>query len=391
MQFDFDTPLALRGCHVTKYDSMAAACGVSSEDAIPMWVADMDFRAAPCVLDALQREVDRGYLGYFGDAGPVSAAVAGWMRDRHGWSVDPGWIRYTHGVVSGFGITLEAFSEPGDEIVLFTPVYHAFFTKARAKGRRILESRLALRDGRYEMDLEGLASQITNRARIVVLCSPHNPGGRLWEPREIRSLSAFCAERGLILISDEIHMDLAFPDARHHVTALAAPEARPYLVTLSAASKGFNLAGGETGFVIIEDDGLRETYDKAHAALGGTPNRFGMIMTKAAFTEGGPWSAAVRARIAENYAIWQQRIGALPGIGVMDMRATYLSWVDFEGTGMTGEETMRRLAQDARIGVSPGKQFGAGGESWHRFNIALPRATLIEAIERIEHAFADLQ
>jgi cystathionine beta-lyase len=161
-------------------------------------------------------------------------------------------------------------------------------------------------------------------------------------------------------------------------------------VTITAASKGFNIAGGETGFAIIEDDALRARFDAAHKTMGGTPNRFGMLMTKAAFTEGAAWSAAVRAYLEGNFALWRDRIGALPGITVMEMQSTYLSWVDFSGTGMAPDETTRRL-HAAGIAMSPGAQFGKGGADWHRFNIAMPRPRLEEAIARIEGAFADLQ
>lgn len=389
MTFDFDTSPAGAGDHCSKWDHMERLHGVSPGDGIAMWVADMDFRAAPCVLDALGREISRGYMGYFGDVGPVNAAVAAWMERMHGWRFDPEILRYTHGVVAGFGNVLAAFSEPGDEIVLFPPVYHAFYGKAQAMGRRVLESPLVLVDGRYEMDLDALEAALTPRTRIVTVCSPHNPGGRLWSADELRAVADLCARRGLILLSDEIHMDLTFPGVAHVPTAVAAPEATPRLVTITAASKGFNTAGMETGFVIIEDRDLRAAYDVAHKDRSGTPNRFGMIATKAAFEGGADWSAAVRSVIAGNFALWKERIGALPGISVMDMQATYLSWVDFRGTGLSVEEVDARIAGQARIAKSPGADFGTGGAGWNRFNLAMPRARLEEAIRRMEAAFSE--
>lgn len=388
---DFDRIKNRTGTHAAKWDAMEAFSGVAPDDGISMFVADMDFEAADCIRDALRQEAENGYLGYFGAPGPVTQAVCDWMRTTHGWDVNPDWVSYSHGVVSGFGMVLEAFSDPGDSIVLFTPVYHAFYAKARAKGREILESEMTLRDGRYEMDLDALASQLTGREKIVVLCSPHNPGGRLWEASEISALADFCAAHDLLLLSDEIHMDLTFPGARHVPTAVAAPQATDRLITITAASKGFNIAGGETGFLIVEDDALRAKVDAAQKSYGGTPNRFGMLMTKAAFTDGRDWSEACRAYLAENFAIWKERIGALPGVEVMDMNSTYLTWVDFANTGMSPEETTRRIRETARIAQSPGAQFGKGGENFHRFNIAMPRARLMEAIDRLEQAFGDLQ
>jgi cystathionine beta-lyase len=396
MAFDFDTPLSLRGTHCAKWDNMNAVFTESARprdgsDTLPMWIADMDFAAAPAIRMALEAEAARGYFGYFGDVAPVSQAVTDWLRTRHGWSVDPRWVRYSHGVIGGVATSLDAFTKPGDGVILFTPVYHTFFKRIRAMGRVVHESRLVLRDGRYDMDLDALEGALTPKDRAVIFCSPHNPGGRLWSADEIRALAAFCARNDLLLISDEIHMDLCFPGATFTPAAVAAPESLPRLIVLTAASKGFNVAGGETGLAIIPDDALRARYDASDAAWGASPNRFGMAMLKAAFTDGGEWSEAVRAYIAENFAIFRNRIDALPGIRVMDMQCTYLAWVDFAGTGMTETEVRKRLAEDACIASSPGRDFGAGGETWNRFNVAMPRALLLQAIERIEGAFADLQ
>lgn len=391
MTIDFDTSIPIRGHHSQKYDEVEKYTGINADDAIPMWVADMDFRVADCIRDALRAEVDRGFLGYFGDPRPVSEAACNWISKRHGWPPESEWFYYSHGAVAGFATTLEAFSDPGDSVILFSPVYHAFFGKSRAKGREILQSPLVERDGRFEMDLDALAASLTGREKILVFCSPHNPGGRLWSADEIRAVADFCKAHDLILISDEIHMDLTHPGARHIPTITAAPDCLPRLVVLTAASKAFNMAGGETGMVIIPDARLRGIYQKAHAALGGTPNRFGMIMAKAAFTDGEPWVEAVRAYIAGNFRLWHDRIDALPGVRVMDMQATYLSWVDFGGTGLGEDEITHRIASDARIAASPGKAFGMGGALHRRFNLAMPRSRLIEAIERIETAFADLQ
>ncbi len=390
MTYDFDTPLALRGTHASKYDNIEKIYGVDDPDIIPMFVADMDYRAAPAILDALQAEIDRGYLGYFGDTSEADAAVAGWYARKHGWEIGPGAIRYTHGVVSGFANVLAAFSEPGDGIVLFTPVYHAFFRQTRAMGREPVESPMRIERGRFVMDIKKLRRQLTGREKIVVLCSPHNPGGRIWNEEEIREVADFCGEHGLILISDEIHMDLAFPDAEFVPTAVAAPNIESKLVVLSAASKGFNIAGAETGLLICPDRDLRASLDRVILDRESSPNRFGMAMITAAFTRCDDWSDAVRAYIAENFRIFFERMNALPGVSVMDMTSTYLTWVDFSDLGMSDKELMERIL-NAKIAPSPGTQFGTGGTGHMRFNIALPRPTLMEAIKRLEAAFSDVQ
>lgn len=390
MTYDFDTQLELRGTHATKYDKMGQVYGVDDPEMIPMWVADMDFAAAPAIRAALQAEIDRGYIGYFGVTDPVDQAVADWYKTRHGWQVDPTAVRYTHGVVSGFGDTLAAFSAPGDAIILFAPVYHAFYRQAEAMGRTVLESPLVLRDGVFHMDLEALAEQLTGKEKLLTLCSPHNPGGRIWSAEEIRQVAAFCAAHDLVLISDEIHMDLVFPGDRFVPAAVPASEHLDRLVVLTAASKGFNIAGGETGLMIVPDAGLRKVMDKVLLDRESSPNRFGMAMTRAAFAEAGDWSDAVRAYLAENFRIFESRLNALPGVSVMPMQSTYLSWVDFSALGMSDKELLDRLLA-AKVAPSPGTQFGTGGSGHMRFNLALPKSTLETAIGRIEQAFSDLQ
>lgn len=391
MSFDFDTPVELRGAHAQKYDSIPKTFGTSDTDVIPMWVADMDFRAAPAIRDALQAEIDRGYFGYFANVEPVNQAVADWMQRRHGWRMEPSWIRYTHGVVKGFGDVLAAFSEPGEAVIVFSPVYHAFFRQARAMGRKIVESPLVEQDGRFFMDLEALERSLRGHERIITLCSPHNPGGRLWTADEIRAVAAFARAHDLVLISDEIHGDLTFPGARFLPTAVAAPDCLDRLVVLTAASKAFNIAGGETGVAIVPDTGMRQAMDKVMLDRESTPNRFAMAMIAAAYSGGADWLDAVRAYLAGNFRLLAERLRALPGVRVMEMEATYLAWVDFSGTGIEDKELLRRFVAGARVAPSPGPQFGTGGSGHLRLNVALPRPTLETAIGRIEAAFSDLQ
>lgn len=390
MSYDFDTPLALRGTHASKYDKIGAVFGVDDPEIIPMWVADMDFAASPAIRAALQAEIDRGYMGYYGVNDPVDEAVAHWYQARHGWHVDPSWVRYTHGVVSGYGDAIAAFSKPGEGVIVFAPVYHAFYRQIEAMGRVVVESPLIEQDGTFHMDLEALAGQLTGNERLVTLCSPHNPGGRIWTAEEIRALADFCAEHDLMLISDEIHMDLVFPGQSFIPTAVAAPDHTDRLVVLTAASKGFNIAGGETGLLLAPAPPVRERMDSVLLDRESSPNRFGMAMTRAAFTHGEDWSAAVRAYLAANFERFEARLNALPGVSVMPMQSTYLSWVNFSSLGMGDKELLQRFL-DAKVAPSPGTQFGTGGAGHMRFNLALPGATLDEAITRIEAAFSDLQ
>lgn len=389
--FDFDEIIDRRGTHSMKWDMMEPLLGVAPDDGLAMWVADMDFRPPRAVTDALAAELAQGVFGYFGDDRAHRAAITGWMARRHSWEVDPATILTTHGLVAAVGFALQAFSAPGEGVILFTPVYHAFARVIRANGRRIVESPLALEDGRYEMDLDALAAALTGDERILIFCSPHNPGGRVWDVEEQRALAAFCAAHDLVLVSDEIHHDLVLPGHAHMPMTVAAPEAQDRLVMLTATTKTFNIAGALTGNAIVPDAALRERLGRALAAAGGSPNRFGVVMATAAYQGGDAWVDALCGYLAGNAAVFDEGVAAIPGLRSMPLQATYLAWVDFAGTGMTAPEVAERVHKVARIAPSPGPAFGTGGESWLRFNLGTPRARVQEAVARLQAAFADLQ
>jgi len=299
----------------------------------------------------------------------------------------------TPGVVSGLGLVLQAMSEPGDEVVVFPPAYHAFRRIILANERRILDAQLVEANGRYAMDFDALRAKLTPKTKVVFFCSPHNPGGTVWSPDEICALAAFCAEHDLILVSDEIHCDLVFGDAKHTPTVVAAPEIADRLVTCLAATKTFNLAGGHVGACITSNAAWKRRLDARIMASGlGSYNRFGMIATEAAWRTGDAWLDALLPYLAKNRDLFDTRIEAIaPGARSMRLAATYLAWVDFSGTGLAAEDVAARVKGRARIFASPGPQFGPGGETWLRFNFATPRPILEEALGRLEDAFRDLR
>ncbi|MCC5985159.1 MAG: pyridoxal phosphate-dependent aminotransferase [Rhodobacteraceae bacterium] len=389
---DFDRIIDRRGSHCMKWDMMAARYGVDPGDGLAMWVADMDFAAPAHVTAALRAAVDHGVFGYFGDDRAYLAAICWWMEHRHGWTVDPGHIFTTHGLVNGTALCLQAFTDPGDGVVLFTPVYHAFARVIEAAGRRVVECPLVQRDGRYEMDFATADAAMTGSERMVILCSPHNPGGRVWSTDELRAAAAFAERHDLILVSDEIHHDLLMPGQRHTPMPLAAPECADRLVMLTAASKTFNLAGLHVGNVIIADPALRKRFGEVMAALGMSPNALGLHGVAAAYgPEGGEWVDALCVYLDGNRRLFDDGVNAIPGLRSMALEATYLAWVDLSGTGMERAEFTRRVEQDARIAANHGTTFGTGGESWLRFNLATPRANVAEAVARLQRAFGDLQ
>lgn len=391
MSYDFDRIIDRVGTHSAKWDKMEAIYGVSPKDGIPMWVADMDFAAAPPIQKALEDMRSIGVYGYYGDDASYLDAIRWWMSERHGWDVDPNAIFTVHGLVNGTALCVDTFTDPGDGVILMTPVYHAFHRVIRAAGREVIECPLARNDGRYEMDFDAWDAQMTGREKMLVLCSPHNPGGRVWTRAELEGVAAFAKRHDLILVSDEIHHDLVFPGTKHTPMALIDGIA-DRLVMMTATTKTFNIAGTHSGNVIIHDPELRKRFAAKMSGLGISPNSFGLMMAEAAYSpEGAAWVDALVAYLDGNRRILDEGLNAIPGLKSMPMEATYLAWVDFEGTGMEPTDYLARVEQDAKIAVNHGISFGKGGERFLRFNFATPRPLVEQAVARMQGAFSDLQ
>lgn len=388
----FDELITRTGTHCSKWDMMEKLYGISPQTGLPMWVADMDYRPPQAVQHAVEAMADHGLYGYFGDDSKYLAAIQWWMSTRHGWDVAPEWIFTTHGLVNGTGLCVDAFTAPGDGVILLTPVYHAFARVIKAAGRAVVECPLAQNNGRYGMDFARWDAQMTGTERMLILCSPHNPGGCVWTLAELQGIAEFCQRHDLILVSDEIHHDLVFPGNKHHIMAKAAPTIADRLVMMTAATKTFNIAGCHTGNVIIEDPVLRVRFAARMGALGISPNSFGMHMVTAAYsTEGAAWLDDLIGYLDTNRQIFDAGVNAIPGLRSMPLDATYLAWVDFSGTGMPAPEFVARVEKTAGIATNHGPSFGAGGEMYLRFNIAMTRANVVDAVARLQAAFADLQ
>jgi cysteine-S-conjugate beta-lyase len=388
----FDDTIDRRGTGCAKWDMMQPLYGVSPDDGLAMWVADMDFRPPDCVQNALQGMMAHGVYGYMGDLSAYHGAIQWWMANRHGWDVEAGHIFTTHGLVNGTAMCVDTYTSPGDHVVLTTPVYHAFARVIKAAGRGVTECPLTLTGDRLTMDFAAWDALMTGRERMFILCSPHNPGGRVWTPEELRGVADFCVRHDLILVSDEIHHDLVMPGQKHRVMPLAALDIANRLVVMTATTKTFNIAGAHIGNVIIADAALRERFAVRMNAMGISPNAFGVVMATAAYSpDGAAWVDDLVAYLDGNRRIFDAGINAIPGLRSVPLEATYLSWVDFSGTGMAREEFVARIEKSARIAANYGHSFGLGGESFMRFNIAAPRAMIAEAVDRLQKAFSDLQ
>ncbi len=389
---NFDKIIDRCGTHSSKWDMMEKIYGVCPDDGIAMWVADMDFPPPACVQAAVEKMAAHGIYGYFGDDRPYLEAIGWWMRARHGWAVEPSWVFTTHGLVNGTAMCVDTFTKPGDGVVLMTPVYHAFARVIKGAGRKVVECKLTNEAGRYTADFAAWDAQMTGAETMMILCSPHNPGGRVWTAAELRGIADFAKRHNLILVSDEIHHDLVYPGHKHQAMALVAPDITDRLVMMTAPTKTFNIAGAHTGNVIIPDEKLRALFAARMNALGISANSFGVNMATAAYSpEGAVWVDALMRYLDGNRAVFDAGINAIPGLASMKLEATYLAWVDFSATGMEAGEFNTRVEKAARIAANYGASFGAGGETFLRFNLATQRVRVTDAVGRLQEAFRDLQ
>lgn len=388
----FNDPIDRRGTQSSKWDRMEQLYGVSPKDGLAMWTADSDYATAPCVLDALQRAVDHGVFGYSWEHPEYLAAVQWWMKTRHGWDVDTDWILTSQGLGNAIALCLDVWTEPGDGVMIFTPVYHEFAHKVNKTGRRVVECPMVREGDTYVIDLDEAQRRLTGNESMLIWCSPQNPSGRIWTAEELRAVAAFADRNGLILVSDEIHHDLIYPGQTFVPTDIASPETRHRAVYLTAASKTFNIAGQRTGNMIIPDPDLRAAMKQRLYTLDYGASALGITMITAAYSpEGASWVDAQMAHLQENRILFDEAVNAIPGLWSMPLQSTYLAWVDFSGTGMTHDEVTARLRDDAKIAASAGPGFGTGGESFERFNLATQRYRIQDACDRLRSAFADLQ
>lgn len=378
--FDFDRPIDRRSLPSEKWGRYAG------RDVLPLWVADMDFAAPPAVIEALHRRIDHGVFGYT-DAWPslVEAVVDGLQRD-HGWAIQPDWLVWLPGVVAGFNLACAIAGEPGDGVLTATPVYPPFLTAPANTGRVLQRVELVLRAGRWQWDWEALEAACTPSTRLLLLCSPHNPVGRVFDEAELRRLADFAARRDLLVCSDEIHCGLVLDPARPHRPLAALDEATARrTITLMAPSKTWNIPALYCAFAVIPDAALRRRY--RHAMRGIVPhvNVLGMVAAEAAYRDGDGWRQALLAYLRGNRERVVAAVESLPGLAMTVPEATYLAWIDCRAMmAARGVDNPTAFFEAAGVGLSDGAVFGAPG--FLRLNFGCPRATLDEALARMARA-----
>jgi len=389
MAYDFDVVIDRVPSSSLKWSYRKRFCG--EEDVLPLWVADMDFAVAPEISAAIRARAEHPIYGYPVRQDGFYTALMDWTKRRYAWEIQREWICYAPGIVPAINSAVLAFTQPGDKVIIQSPVYYPFSSAVLNNGRQLVENPLKLEDGRYEMDLADLERKLDSRTKLLVLCSPHNPVGRVWSRDELSALANLCAKKGVVIVSDEIHADIIMPGNRHTSLASISEEAARITVTCLATSKTFNLAGLCTANVVISDKRLRDAFVNMGGNLGlGTSNVFGIVAQEAAYSKGEPWLIEMLAYVEGNYG---RLVSAMEdrgaGITVMPLEGTYLAWMDCRGLGMSAPELKDFFLKDAKVWLDDGPMFGAQGQGFMRLNLACPRMILDEAIERIVKALAE--
>ncbi|OKO88983.1 Cystathionine beta-lyase, Bsu PatB [Geobacillus proteiniphilus] len=383
--FPFDRVIDRRGTLSVKWDDVHRVFG--HEDVWPMWVADMDFPAPKEVQEALRQRVEHGVFGYTVIPDSLKEAVCQWLERRHDWTIDPSWLVFAHGVVPAVAAAIEAFSEPGDRIIVFSPVYRPLFDLVRRHDRTLLFSPLRLEEDNYAIDWDDLERKLPD-AKLLILCHPHNPGGKSWTKEELERLGELCLKHGVFVLSDEIHADLTLPPAKHTPFASLHPELAAQSATFRAPTKTFNLAGLQAAEVILPDESRRRAFRRVQQRHGFfTLNAFAIVGAEAAYRHGGPWLDALLDYLRQNIDMTVAYLAEhLPQLRPIRPQATYLVWIDCRGLGLSEGELKKRLLEKGKLAVEFGSKFGQEGVGFIRLNIACPRPTLEEGLRRLATA-----
>jgi cystathionine beta-lyase len=385
MRYNFDEIIPREGTACVKYDLRKQYFGRG--DVIPLWVADMDFAVPGFVTEALKRRTEHPVYGYSILTDSYYQSMIDWMKYKHSWVIQKEWIAFSPGIVTGLNLLVQAFTKPGDKVVIQPPVYFPFFQAVENNQRKLLFNQLVHRNGHYEMDFDDLERKFMDGARMIILCSPHNPVGRVWTRPELAKLGALCMEHDVLIVSDEIHSDLVFNAYRHTPTHLVSEEVAARTITCVAPSKTFNLAGLATASVIISNPVLmkkfRETVDKVHPGI----NIFGAVASEAAYSQGREWLFQLIEYLQGNVDYVENYLREkVPGVTTDHPEATYLMWLDFSPLKIQSSKLRTLLVEKAGVGLNDGRIFGPGGRGFQRMNVGCPRALLERALAAIEKA-----
>ena len=394
MKYDrefFDTYRERRNTRSVKWDGCSERFGLDADqELLPMWIADMDFPAPNEVVEALVQRAQTGIYGYITKPDSFYRAIMDWIGRRYGWAVEQDWIRFVPGVIPGFNIAYQQFSQPGDGILVQNPVYYPFMDGIRNNGRRMVVNRLLENDGYWTIDFAALEQQLSDpNTKIMIFPNPHNPTGRCWTRDELERIGNLCADHGVLLIADEVHADLLMGGRKHISVGTLSEKIRNNTILLHAPSKTFNLAGLQTAYAIIPNEEIRRRFDAGiDANRIFNMNWFGQIALETAYRECEDYVDALCAYVEENMDYVASYLQEhLPMLKMRKPEGTYMVWVDFRGTGMSTEEIEHFIIHKAHIAVDMGTWFGQGGEGFLRFNLACPRCLVERAMKQLTEAF----
>ncbi|EOL49423.1 MalY/PatB family protein [Enterococcus caccae] len=385
---EFDTVYDRRNTNCSKWDSITDTYG--EDGLLPLWIADMDFKANPPVLEALEQTAKQGILGYSPAPNSLYEAIQRWQKRRHDYSVNKEAILFNSGVVPSLSLAIQAYTEPGDAILIHDPVYPPFAKVVEQNNRRLIRNQLLIEQEHFVMALEEMEKQIVaENVRLFILCNPHNPGGRVWTKSELEAFGQLCAKYDVLVISDEIHQDLIF--APHVFTTFANvhPSFKDFSITLTAATKTFNLAGIKNSMIFIENPDLRKKFIAAQERnFQNEINIFGYVGTEAAYQHGDNWLEELLVYLTENIDTVSTFLQTeLPKVKMMRPEGTYLIWLDFSSLGLTDAQLQKQLIHKGKVVLNPGISFGPNGTQHMRLNVACPKETLIEGLRRIKYSF----
>lgn len=385
MKYNFDEIIERRGTNSVKWDGVRNIWG--RDDLLPMWVADMDFRTPPFVMDALKKRLEHEVLGYTFACEEWYTSICAWLRDRHGWNISREMLTFVPGIVRGQAFALQCFTNPGDKVMVMTPVYHPFFLVTERMGREVVYSPLELCDGQYHIDFERFRKDIQG-CKVLILCNPHNPGGRVWTADELREIAAICYDSGTLVISDEIHADLTLPPYKHYPFATVSEEAAANSLVFMAPSKAFNMPGLGSSYAITVDKGIRERFQTfMEAGEFSEGHLLAYIGAAAAYMHGAEWLEQMLDYIKGNIDFTENYLKEyIPGISMIRPQASYLVFLDCRALGLTQEALTRLFAEKAHLALNDGTMFGAPGEGFMRLNIGCPRSVLEQALKQLRDA-----
>ncbi|WP_248549287.1 MalY/PatB family protein [Paenibacillus odorifer] len=388
MKYDFDRVIDRRNTSSYKWDQSEKLFG--EKDIMPLWVADMDFESPPAVKEAILRRAEQGVYGYSVPSDTYKAAITSWFKRRHDWQIKPEWISDSPGIVTSLSLSVELFTEPGDEVILQSPVYYPFYDVIQMNDRKVAKNPLIVRNGRFEMDYEQLEGLMLGGAKLLLLCSPHNPGGRVWEREELLKLGELCLRHGVTVISDEIHCDLALPGYEHIPFASLSEEIANITLTTLAATKTFNLPGLQSSFIVSSNPELKRKFDQKMKALSlHMASFFAQGAVQAAYNDGEEWLDELLQYVSDNVDYTVSYLAEhLPQVHVMQPQGTYLLWVDCRELNLEIDGLKQLMYKEAKVAFNEGSVFGTEGKGHLRINLACPRSTLVEALERFCKAAA---